>query len=243
MTEVLPERNRERGEQLYGQLERQVVAPLGSGLYDVYTFVIKELKRLIERNAGLLTNTEEHQALFQRSFSWSPIDLTGGERTSKVVMSYLDDLLPQKEITRKADAFVELLCSKKDEWTQLDPPEGKGQAAFDAAAVIREFIQNEFKQVVDETMESFLVKLYSGNKDAKIPQLSPDEDKEGHKCSGRWAVAWTRFCPSVCWTVFSPPDSVPWSSWRRTKSAWTGVSAPNRAALWTGRRWSGAVRS
>lgn len=76
---------------------------------------------------------------------------------------------------------MELLCSKKDEWTQLDPPEGKGQAAFDAAAVIREFIQNEFKQVVDETMESFLVKLYSGNKDAKIPQLSPDEDKEGHK--------------------------------------------------------------
>lgn len=170
-----------RVEQLYGQLEQQVVAPLGSGLYDVYTFVIKELKRLIERNAGLLTNTEEHQALFQRSFSWSPIDLTGGEKTSKVVMSYLDDLLPQKEITRKADAFVELLCSKKDEWTQLDPPEGKGQAAFDAAAVIREFIQNEFKQVVDETMESFLVKLYSGNKDAKIPQLSPDEDKEGHK--------------------------------------------------------------
>ena len=170
-----------RVEQLYGQLEQQVVVPMGSGLYDVYTFVIKELKRIIERNAGLLTNTEEHQALFQRSFSWSPIDLTGGEKTSKVVMDYLDDLLPQKEITRKAKSFVDLLCSKKDEWTQLDPPEGKGQAAFDAAAVIREFIQNEFKQVVDETMESFLVKLYSGNKDAKIPKLSPDEDKEGHK--------------------------------------------------------------
>lgn len=170
-----------RVEQLYGQLEQQVVSPMGSGLYDVYTFVIKELKRIIERNAGLLTNTEEHQALFQRSFSWSPIDLTGGEKTSKVVMDYLDDLLPQKEITRKAKAFVDLLCSKKDEWTQLDPPEGKGQAAFDAAAVIRAFIQDEFKQVVDETMESFLVKLYSGNKDAKIPQRSPDEDQEGHK--------------------------------------------------------------
>lgn len=170
-----------RVEQLYGQLEQQVVSPMGSGLYDVYTFVIKELKRIIQRNAGLLTNTEEHQALFQRSFSWSPIDLTGGEKTSKVVMDYLDDLLPQKEITRKAKAFVDLLCSKKDEWTQLDPPEGKGQAAFDAAAVIRAFIQEEFEQVVNETMESFLVKLYSGNKDAKIPQLSPDEDKEGHK--------------------------------------------------------------
>ena len=170
-----------RVEQLYGQLEQQVVVPMGSGLYDVYTFVIKELKRIIQRNAGLLTNTEEHQALFQRSFSWSPIDLTGGEKTSKVVMDYLDDLLPQKDITRKAKAFVDLLCSKKDEWTQLDPPEGKGQAAFDAAAVIREFIQNEFKQVVNETMESFLVKLYSGNKDAKIPQRSPDEDQEGHK--------------------------------------------------------------
>ena len=170
-----------RVEQLYGQLEQQLVIPMGSGLYDVYTFVIKELKRLIERNAGLLTNTEEHQALFQRSFSWSPIDLTGGKEATKVVMNYLDDLLPQKEITRKAKAFVDLLCSKKDEWTQLDPPEGKGQAAFDAAALIRQFIQDEFKQVVNDTMESFLVKLYSGNKDAKIPQLPPDQDQDGHK--------------------------------------------------------------
>lgn len=170
-----------RVEQLYNQLEHQVIIPMGSGLYDVYTFVIKELKRLIQRNAGLLTDTEEHQALFQRSFSWSPIDLTGGEHTTAVVMNYLDDLLPQKEVTRKAKAFVELLCSKKDEWTQLDPPDGKGQAAFDAAKIIRDFIQEEFGQVVNDTMESFLVKLYSGNKDAQIPQLSPAEDPEGHK--------------------------------------------------------------
>ena len=168
-------------ERRYNELDQKVVLPMGSSLYDVYTFVIKELQRLLKKNAGLLTDSREHEAMFHRSFSWSPIDLTGGARATGVVMSYLDELIPAEEVTRKAKKFVELLCSKRDEWTQLDPPQGKSQAAFDAAKLIRDFIQEEFGQVVNATMENFLVKLYSGDKDAVVPELPPEQDPNGHK--------------------------------------------------------------
>ena len=168
-------------ERRYNELDQKVVLPMGTGLYDVYTFVIRELQGLLKKNAGLLTDSKEHEAMFHRSFSWSPIDLTGGAHATGVVMSYLDDLIPEKEVTRKAKKFVDLLCSKRDEWTQLDPPQGKSQAAFDAAKIIRDFIQDEFGQVVNATMENFLVKLYSGDKDAVVPELPPEEDPDGHE--------------------------------------------------------------
>ena len=170
-----------RTERRYNELDQKVVLPMGTGLYDVYTFVIKELQGLLKKNAGLLTDSREHEAMFHRSFSWSPIDLTGGAHATGVVMSYLDDLIPEKEVTRKAKKFVDLLCSKKDEWTQLDPPQGKSQAAFDAAKIIRDFIQEEFGEIVNATMENFLVKVYSGDKDAVVPELPPEQDPNGHK--------------------------------------------------------------
>ena len=168
-------------EKWYRKLDEKKILPMGTGLYNVYTFVIKELQRLLEKNAGLLTDSREHEAMFRRSFSWSPIDLTGGANATTVVMSYLDDLIPEKEVTRKSEKFVDLLYSKRDEWTQLDPPQGKSQAAFDAAKIIRDFIQEEFGEVVNATMENFLVKLYSGDKDAVVPELPPEQDPNSHK--------------------------------------------------------------
>ncbi len=168
-------------ERWYRQLDEKMILPMGSGLYHVYTFVIRELQRLLKKNAGLLTDSREHEDMFRRSFSWSPIDLTGGANATTVVMSYLDDLIPEKEVTRKSEKFVDLLCSKRDEWTQLVPPQGKSQAAFDAAKIIRDFIQEELGQMVNATMESFLVKLYSGDKDAVVPELPPEQDPNGHE--------------------------------------------------------------
>lgn len=170
-----------QAERRYKELDEKVVCPMNTGLYEVYTFVIEELQRLLKKNAGLLTDSVEHEKLFHRSFFWSPIDLTSGARATEVVMRYLDDLIPAEEVTRKAKKFVELLCSKKDEWTQLDPPQGKSQAAFDAAKIIRDFIQEEFSQMVNSTMENFLVKLYAGDQNAMVPELSPEEDPNGHK--------------------------------------------------------------
>lgn len=86
---------------------------------------------------------------------------------------YLDELVSAAEIERKARRFVDLLCSRKDEWTQLDPPQGRSRAAFEAASTIRNFIRTEFSQLTNATIEDLLMKFYSGDKDAVVPTLPP----------------------------------------------------------------------
>ena len=159
---------------------RDYFARMNHDLFEVYTEVIDQLRDLLWKNAGLLTETEKYRNTFGNSFNWSPIDLTKGANTTPVIKQYMDQLLPEKEIRQKAQRFVDLMCDKKDEWTGLRPSDGKQMASFDVARVIRDFVEKEFKECVDTTMEAFLVKLYSGNPGAQVPELDAKEDPVGH---------------------------------------------------------------
>ena len=176
----------------YGALAN-LAAEQNDRLYEVYTFVIEELKRLIDSNAKLLTDTEEHQSLFGKSFSWSPVDLTPGHAANNAIARYLDNLFDEEDIYRKAGAFVDSLVDKKDEWTQLDPPNGGSVGAFDSARVIRDFMRAQFRDIVDGTMELFLVKLYSGDEKAVLPTLPENQDPQG------WAPLHTAANTLVQW--------------------------------------------
>lgn len=167
-------------ESRYQKLEDDVVGPMNSQLYEVYTRVIDELKTLLANNAKLLTDTREHRNMFGRSFNWSPIDLTPGDRASTAVITYLDGLLSPAEIQQKAKNFVDMLCDNKAAWTQLVAPKGSAHASFDAAAQIRDFIQKEFSSMVNSTMESYLVKLYSNDPTAEVPNVPEDQNPAGH---------------------------------------------------------------
>lgn len=168
-----------RTEQNYHEIYNYL-AKMNDDLFEVYTEVIEQLRDLLRENAGLLTETEKYKNTFGNSFSWSPIDLTQGEKASTVIKEYMDQLLPEKEIQQKAKRFVELMCNKKDEWTRLRPSRGRQTASFDVARVIREFVEKEFKECVDTTIEAFLVKLYSGNPGAQVPELDAKQDPEGY---------------------------------------------------------------
>lgn len=146
---------------------------------DVYTVVIDEMKLLFRDNIKLLTNTKEHTELFEKNFRWSPIDLSTG--VANTVQQYLDHLLSPKEIDDKAARFVNLLCAQKGVWCQLDLPKGSPAVSSDAAKLIRGFIQNEFSDIVNATMESFLVKLCSGDPEAIVPVLDKTKDPQGHE--------------------------------------------------------------
>ena len=69
--------------QLAADVYQKQIIPLildtNNRLYDVYTQVLDALKDMLETNAGLITDTSEFQKQFQKSYSWSPIDLTSGE--------------------------------------------------------------------------------------------------------------------------------------------------------------------
>ena len=139
---------------------------INKNLYEVYTCVVKELQKIIEDNAKLLTDANEYETQFGKSFRWSPIDLTPGNQATKAVIEYLDDMLNQKEVRDNAKKFMDHLCEKRDEWTQIIAPEGSGLAKFDAAKIIREFIAEHLQKCINTSFEGFVVKAYSGNPDA-----------------------------------------------------------------------------
>lgn len=146
---------------------------INTTLYDVYTYSIEVLRNLIEKNAGLLTDTNEYKNTFGKSFCWSPIDLTPGDTASVAVINYLDGILSEKDVKRIAAKFVDMLCEKKDEWTGLDTDGNHGVMTFDVAKEIRTFISENFKECISTTMEEFLVKANTGRSDA--PVYSYDE--------------------------------------------------------------------
>lgn len=146
---------------------------INTRLYDVYTYSIEVLRKLIEKNAGLLTDTNEYKNTFGKSFFWSPIDLTPGDNASVAVINYLDGILSEKDVKRIAVKFVDMLCEKKDEWTGLDIDGNHGVMTFDVANEIRTFISENFKDCISTTMEEFLVKANTGRSDA--PVFSYDE--------------------------------------------------------------------
>ncbi len=141
---------------------------INHSLYDVYTYSIEVLKNLIEKNARLLTDTNEYENVFGKSFQWSPIDLRSGDHATKAVIEYLDNLLSPKEVEALAVKFMNRLCEKKDEWTGLTVDGHHGIMTYSAAKEIREFLDENLKQCISTTMEEFLVKAYSGKQDAAV---------------------------------------------------------------------------
>ena len=138
-----------------------------NALYDIYTFVIEEMQRLLEENAGILTQSQELHNKFGYSFYWTPIDLTQGDRAAKAVAEYLDDIMNPQRVNQLAYQFVQQMYSKRDRWTSLAPRDGQGTISFDVAAEIRDFIKNQMGDLVGKTLEDFIVMVYSGGNDPK----------------------------------------------------------------------------
>lgn len=146
-------------------------------LFEIYTYAIKALQELLENNGRILTDTQTLKTHFGQSFQWSPIDLTQGATATRAVSEYLDDIMNQQETWRLAVEFVNALYDQKEKWVNLAPQEQGGTLSFDAAESIRSFIMAHMNKIVNTTLESFIVKAYSGDKDAKVSEM----DAEGNE--------------------------------------------------------------
>ena len=146
-----------------------LISDTNNRLYDVYTQVLDALKDMLETNAGLITDTSEFQNQFQKSYSWSPIDLTSGENASQTVK---DELIPQGQLNSMAKQFEQALCDKKDEWTGC-----RDKDHFAPVKEIRSFIYEQLAAIVNTTVEGFLLKQYGGP-DAEVSNVPEAQDPQ-----------------------------------------------------------------
>ena len=146
-------------------------------LFEVYTYVIRALGDRLEKDGKILTDSLTRSTYFGQTFQWSPIDLTEGSHATKAVRDYLDDIMNPEETTRLANEFVNALYDQKEKWIDIAPQEQGGKLSFDAAQAIRDFVMKHMKNIVDTTLESFVVKAYSGDKEAKVFTYDQDNNK------------------------------------------------------------------
>ena len=162
---------------LYSYVADQLIQK-NNRLYDVYTFVIDEMKRLLEENAGILTESKELKNRFGYSFYWTPVDLTRASGAENAVSRYLDGIMDQKRANQLAYQFVEQMYAQQGRWTSLAPRDGMGTIDFDVADEIRAFIRSKMDDIVGKTLEDFIVIVYSNNPGAKptMDGVVPSDD-------------------------------------------------------------------
>lgn len=151
---------------------------INKSLYEVYSYALQVLRDVLETNARLITETKEYQRQFGKSFCWSPIDLTPGNQATEAVAQYLDGMLDPEDITRKAAVFMEEICRKKEEWTGIGRDSRHGVQSLNIAGEIREFIASNLQECINTTLEEFLVKAYSGKKDASVFTWDPASGRQ-----------------------------------------------------------------
>ena len=158
---------------LYSFVADQLIKKNNS-LYDVYTFVIDEMQKLLQENAGILTESSELKSKFGYSFYWTPVDLTKGQGAAFAVTRYLDGIMNPQRASQLAFQFVEQMYAQQGRWTALAPREEGGVIPFDVADEIRGFIQHKMNDIVGKTLEDFIVMAYSGDPQARPSEKLPD---------------------------------------------------------------------
>lgn len=150
---------------------RGLLAELQHQDYSVYTVVIEQLQEILKNDAHILTDSRRHKETFRETFYWTPIDLSSSKAGQQAIKYYLDHLLNDQDIEDMANNFRDELVDNRDYWVDVFTRETK----FDAAARIRKFIKDSIGDKIDDSVEDFLVKLYSGEYKATVASDNQEE--------------------------------------------------------------------
>lgn len=155
------------GEKYQGRAKKwayaaNVISDYNNGLFEIYTTVIEELKKILEKNAEILTKTERYEEIFgSRSFTWSPIQLTDKAANNPIFIYIQSILNTNNMVNNTIKAFCDQLWGYKEKWERL--LDAKTEIKFDAANDIRNFLEGHIRKIIKDSGEDLIVKVYSGD--------------------------------------------------------------------------------
>jgi len=136
-------------------------------VYDVFTGVIEEFKKILDSTGAVLCETDESKTPYgNRSYSWTPLQY--GEQAG---LKFLDELMNPEKINELGLRFMSELLAETETLT------GTGEdKLFDPAKAIRDVVTKTFDDVFSLSMEDFAAICYSGRTDARALQEITDPD-------------------------------------------------------------------
>ena len=152
---------------------------LNNTVWETSRIVLKTFQGLLEKESGILTDVRTFENNFNKTLYFCPINLTQSIETKEhadALMTFITGIYAGKgdEITK---AFIDeiLFTDKLAKLAGVTSNDAGIRAEFDPAGMIRDFIKKKFETIINENIEVFLVKFFSGNAQAKTTQSDPND--------------------------------------------------------------------
>ena len=152
---------------------------LNNTVWETSKIVLETFKGLLERENGILTDVSTFENNFNRSLYFCPINLTQSMATlmkANALMKFITGIYEDQkdEIT---EAFIDeiLFTDKLAKLAGVTSADAGISVQFDPAGMIRDFIKTKFETIINENIEVFLVKFFSGDPQAVTTKPDPNE--------------------------------------------------------------------
>ncbi len=151
---------------------------LNNTVWETSRIVLETFKGLLERENGILTDVRTFENNFNKTLYFCPINLTQSlatQRQANALMEFITGIYRGQEDTI-TNAFIDEILFTKDlaKLAGVTSKDAGTNAQFDPAGMIRDFIEKQFKKIIDENIEVFLVKFFSGNPQAETTMPDPN---------------------------------------------------------------------
>ena len=152
---------------------------LNNTVWETSRIVLETFKGLLERENGILTDVRTFENNFNRTLYFCPINLTQSlatQRQANALMEFITGIYEGQE-DRIIEDFIDeiLLTDNLAKLAGVTSMDAGISARFDPAGMIRSFIERRFETIINENIEIFLVKFFSGNPQAETTQPDPNE--------------------------------------------------------------------
>lgn len=152
---------------------------LNNTVWETSRIVLETFHDLLERESGILTDVNIFERNFNRTLYFCPINLTQSmatQRQANALMEFITGIYEGRE-DRIIEDFIDeiLLTDNLAKLAGVTSTDAGISAQFDPAGMIRSFIERRFETIINENIEIFLVKFFSGNPQAETTQPDPNE--------------------------------------------------------------------
>ena len=152
---------------------------LNNTVWETSRIVLETFKGLLERENGILTDVRTFENNFNKTLYFCSINLTQSmatQRQANALMEFITGIYEGQE-DRIIEDFIDeiLLTDNLAKLAGVTSMDAGISARFDPAGRIRDFIETRFRTIIDENIEVFLVKFFSGNPLAETTQPDPND--------------------------------------------------------------------
>ena len=152
---------------------------LNNTVWETSRIVLETFQGLLKRESGILTDVRTFENNFNKTLYFCPINLTQSietQRQANALMKFITGIYEGQE-DRIIEDFIDeiLLTDNLAKLAGVTSTDAGISARLDPAGMIRDFIEKQFRTIIDENIEVFLVKFFSGNPQAEPTQPDPND--------------------------------------------------------------------